>query len=403
MPRMPKPWFRAGRGWYVQIKGKKVFLGNEEKEAHQKYHAMMAGQPTPVSIPSEGVLVVAVLDAYLDWLGNKVHAASKAQRTYDWYQRYLQDFATFKTASYAIATLTIDRLEPIHVYQWVDSHPGWKNGKRGAITAVQRAFSWAARAGLLKSIGRVSPLASVEKPQQGRREQLVSDAEYRQVLTVVKDDEFRDLLELAWETGCRPHELFSVEGSYVDLANARWIFPIRLSKGKKVQRVVYLSDRALEISRRLLLKRPAGKLLVNTEENAWCVSSVKCRFQAICRALGRQRLRASGQLPPKIPRLTAEQRMDPALRIGHAAKVRERQRQVRDLARTMGTRLNLYAFRHSLITEKLVAGVDAVTVSVLAGHRDTTMISRHYAHVAQDAKHMRAAANRATRSSSASA
>ena len=37
----------------------------------------------------------------------------------------------------------------------------------------------------------------------------------------------------------------------------------------------------------------------------------------------------------------------------------------------------------------------AVTVSVLMGHRDTTMISRVYSHVGERHDHMRKAANRA--------
>src|SRR5207248_9591002 len=112
-------------------------------------------------------------------------------------------------------------------------------------------------------------------------EQLVSEEEYCEVLGLVEDDEFRDLLELSWETGCRPHELFTVEAAFVDVETGRWVFPIRLSKGKKLQRVVFLSERALEITRRLMLKRPTGPLLLNTEGVPWCISSVKCSFQII--------------------------------------------------------------------------------------------------------------------------
>jgi integrase len=36
-----------------------------------------------------------------------------------------------------------------------------------------------------------------------------------------------------------------------------------------------------------------------------------------------------------------------------------------------------------------------VTVSVLMGHRDTTMISRVYSHLTQRQEHLRQAANRA--------
>src|SRR4051794_9749164 len=125
---------------------------------------------------------------------------------------------------------------------------------------------------------------------------------------------FRDLLELSWETECRPHELFSAKASFVDLDNAHWVFPIRLSKGTKVQRVIYLSDRALEISQRLVLRRSTGPLLLNTDGNPWCISSVKCRLQVLCRELGRRRLRQAGLVSPKIPRLKLAARKDAAIR-----------------------------------------------------------------------------------------
>lgn len=281
MPRQLKPWFRDGRGWYVQLQGQQVFLGEHPAKAPKPrrdsdggwlpprtildtFYSRMAAKPTrpsvPVCIPLDGIVVASVLDAYLDWLKNRVLDGSKAQRTFDWYHNYLQDFIRFETDSYRIQDLTINQLEPVHVYQWADSHPGWKTGKRGALTAVQRVFNWAGKAGLLKSIGGRSPVVAIEKPQQGRREKLVSEDEYSQVHGTVKDQGFRDLLELSWETGCRPHELFTVEASHVDQATGRWVFPIRLSKGKKIQRVVYLSDRALEITRRLLLKHPTRVL-----------------------------------------------------------------------------------------------------------------------------------------------
>src|SRR5205814_364899 len=113
-----------------------------------------------------------------------------------------------------------------------DAQPGWKTGKRGAMTAVQRVFNWAARAGKLRSVFGRSPLAGMEKPPQGRREQLVSAAEYAVVLARVKDQPFRDLLAASWQTGARPHELFTVEASYAELDNARWVFPVRQSKGR---------------------------------------------------------------------------------------------------------------------------------------------------------------------------
>jgi integrase len=214
------------------------------------------------------------------------------------------------------------------------------------MTAVQRAFNWAAKAGLLKPVGGASPLAHLEKPQQGRREQIVTPEEYLRITARVRDREFTDLLTLSWETGVRPHELFTVEARYVDLPNARWVFPVRGSKGKKYQRVVYLTDAALEVTKRLMLKNPTGPMLRNTDGVPWCASSVSCRFQR--------------------------------------------------LRKKLGTKYSLYAVRHTFCTFALAAGkLDAVTVAVLMGHRDTTMISRHYAHLAQRADYLRDAARRA--------
>lgn len=413
MPHFPKPYFKANRRtWYVEANRKQHVLGRHPKgepfpakgkdgnwnpppEIWQAYHAIMATlpeEPSDESAPqAHHPFVRSIIDSYMDWLKKRVQAGDKAQRTYDWYHSYLLSFLKF-----ASATLTIDELQPQHVYQWVDSHEGWRTSKRSAMISVQRAFTWAAKAGLLKSIGGRSPLYGLEKPAQGRREQLISVEEYRQILDLVKDPTFRDLVELAWETGTRPQELFTVEASYVDLANARWVFPVRMSKGKKVQRVVYLTDIALAITQRLLRERTTGKLLVNNDGEPWCGSSVKCRFQRLCMALGRQRVLNLGLMPPRLPRLTKMQTQDPQLRKQHQKAVDDRTKQVRELCRAHGTMYSLYSFRHAFCTQALESGkIDAVTVSILMGHRDTTMISRHYSHLTQRVEHLRDAARKA--------
>jgi integrase len=151
-----------------------------------------------------------------------------------------------------------------------------------------------------------------------------------------------------------------------------------VSKGKKVQRVVYLSDAVLDITRRLMQRHPQGPLFRNTDGRPWCVSSVKCRFQKIRLALGRKRLRAKGLLPPRLTRLTKTQREDGAVREEHQRRLLERRKRINELTWQHGTRYSLYSFRHAFCTEALESGLDAVTVSVLMGHRDTTMISRTY-------------------------
>ena len=108
--------------------------------------------------------------------------------------------------------------------------------------------------------------------------------------------------------------------------------------------MIYLSDAALEITRRVMATNPDGPMLRNPSGSPWNRSLVKCRFHR--------------------------------------------------LKKKLGVRYNLYAFRHAYITHSLVSGIDAVTVSVLVGHKSTQMISRHYSHLHQMADHMRDAANK---------
>jgi integrase len=405
----PKPFYRPKKKrWYVQLDGKQINLGPDESEARRRYHALMTErlgdtpQPQPPT-QAEYPTVAAVVDEYFGWLKGRVGEGSKARRTLDWYAKYLKSFLRFLRSQEVPPpkepgeppALTVEKLEPIHVYRWVDANPTWKTGKRGAMTSVQRAFNWAARAGLLKSLGGRSPLASLEKPPQGRREQLVTEAEYAEVLSALTCPRARDLVELSWETGMRPHELFTAEARFFEPDNARLVFPVRLSKGKKVQRVVYLNDKALRIVSAAAAANSTGPLLRNSEGNPWRMASVNCLFQRVRRELGRRRLHRLGLLPPKIPRMTAPVRKDKTLRAEQERKVLARRKEVHRLAWEHGIKYSLYAFRHAFCTEALENGVDAVTVSVLMGHRDTTMISRVYSHLTQRQEHLRDAANRA--------
>jgi integrase len=66
-----------------------------------------------------------------------------------------------------------------------------------------------------------SPLAHFKKPRGGKREGVISDAEWKSILACVPDAELLDLLSATWETGCRPQESLQVEARHVDLANSR--------------------------------------------------------------------------------------------------------------------------------------------------------------------------------------
>src|SRR5262249_22503163 len=137
----------------------------------------------------------------------------KAPRTFDWYRDYLESFAR---------TLPPDArppdLKPFHVQHWLDGTQNWKTGKRGAVTAVQPASNWAVRLGLIEA----TPVRGVEKPRAGRRDLVISQGEFERILSLTRDEEFRDVLTVSWETGCRPQEVLAVECRHFDVEHGCW-------------------------------------------------------------------------------------------------------------------------------------------------------------------------------------
>jgi integrase len=378
VPKFPKPFFRAPRGlWYVQLDGKQINLGPDRDAAFASYHELMT-RPSRRPVATDSV--AAILDAFLDWCRHH-----RAARTYEWYRDYLQSFV-----SHAPRNLTVGKLRPIHVQQWVDAQAGWKTGKRGAIVAVQRAFNWAAKMGLIES----SPVRHVEKPRAGRRDVVITSDEYASILAHVADEEFRDLVVTCWETGCRPQEILSVEARHLDRAGSRWVFPPEEAKGKRRHRVVYLSEAALAITERLATRWPRGPLFRNTDGRPWHPYALNCRFARLRRAWGREEVARLGLVPPKIRRLTRAERADPGRRAEHDRAMEARRGEICRLTLEHGRRWCLYHFRHSFATRLLESGVDSLTVSSLLGHADGAMLARVYSHIDKSGELMRLALRR---------
>ena len=195
MARRPKPWFREGRDWFVQIEGKQHSLGRDKNDAFRRFHELMSKPKTPAVTDEH---VACILDLFLEW--TKSH---RATTTYEWYRKRLQWFLKSIPPS-----ARVGQLRPYNVQQWLDAHPNWSDThKRGCIIAVQRAFTWATKMGYLQ----VSPFVHIEKPSATQRDVVNAKREFEQILAHVRDEEFRDLLIVSWEIGCRPQESLVVE------------------------------------------------------------------------------------------------------------------------------------------------------------------------------------------------
>jgi len=215
--RQPKPWFRTSKSaWYVQYRGKKILLGghpegaaapkqtngtwNVPQEILDAFYKLMAADPANLPKPDK-ILTAQVLDLFLD------HSERHNERpTFLWYKHFVQSFTT------VYGRLPAHELKPIHVTRWLDAST-WKGGRRNAVIAVKRAFNWADKQGVLSP----NPLRNVEKPPGGRRTRLVTPAEREEILSHVKDRNFREFLTALYLTGCRPGEVAKVTAAQVDL------------------------------------------------------------------------------------------------------------------------------------------------------------------------------------------
>lgn len=392
MPRRyPQPFWRDfTQCWYVQVGKKQIRLSPDKDEAFRLYHEIMGRGPggipsSPAVSVAHSPLVVEVLDRFLDWCQR-----TNARRTYEFYRENIQRFA-----SRIPATLAVSDLKPFHVTGAMADFPNWGNNtKHDFIGAVKRALNWAADEELIER----NPLARMKKPAREARELAVTPEEYARVLETVEEPRFRDLIEMAWETGARVQELRQIEARFVDLASSRIVLPPSKAKGKKSHRVIYLTGRAGEIAARLVREWPSGALLRNSEGNAWTKDAINCAFCRLQLALGRRamaelgieakvpgRFRAEGIAPEQLERAQAR----------HRAAATKARKEAEALAREHGTKYHLGAFRKGYATEALKNGVDTVTVAHLLGHADASMVSRVYAKVQQDPKFMAEAARRA--------
>ena len=118
------------------------------------------------------------------------------------------------------------------------------------------------------------------------------------------------------------------------------IFPIDESKGELESRVIYMIPKAKAIVDRLAKENPTGVVFRNSKGTPWTKNSIKCRLTRI--------------------------------------------------TKKVGFRVIAYGARHSWATNALVdGGVDPISVAHLMGHRDTTMVSRVYSHIAKNPEFLR--------------
>lgn len=370
MPHFPKPFFKAGRGvWYVEINRKQINLGPNQDEAFRQYHQLMA-QPQEQPVSSESL--AAIIDTFLEWVERH-----RSPDTYEWYryrlQRFIERYPDLRSAN----------LRPYHVEQWADTYPLSVTSRRNYLRSVKRCMKWAKKQGYIDN----NPIEDMEVPSADQKEIVVAPDEFEHLFSYVRNQALADLITVTWQTGCRPQESLRVEARHVDLGNQRWVFRKSESKMKRITRVVYLTDTALAITKRVMLARPTGRLFTNSSGQPWTTDAVNCGFLAVQMRMGKAAMERHGEeisddeIAGFIPKLKQTKTMKGKTVKKRPAELRcEAKRKLTyKRAAELVPRYSLYALRHSWATNALQKGLDALTVAILmslpGGLRPTPKVS----------------------------
>ena len=383
---VPKPFYRKSRKtWYVQISGRQVNLGQDRIDAFRRYYEIMANPPEKrlESVDhGEGIKLSQLFDFFLEWLQH-----NRSTATYGWYQYRLQRFADF------YPDLTVSQLKPFHVQQWVDQYQEHATTtSRNYMRSVKSCLKWATRQGYIER----DPIAGLEVPAGEARDVFIPKDEFDQILAAISESNLRDLMIVTYETGCRPQESLRLEIRHVDLNAQRWVLPRSEAKGKKAPRAVYLTPVAAEIVKRLIAGRTDGFVFRNSNGKKWTVSAVNCAFTRIrdrfgIAAMDEQKIQIpESEIEAQIKKLRLV-RMQAGKEVPKTkAEIRcEAKRKVRKrMAHQYAPKYSLYALRHSWATNALQSGVDSLTVAILMGHKDPSMLVKVYQHLSHNPKHL---------------
>jgi integrase len=332
MSRIAKPWFRKQTGWWMVTVG-----GRQHKLAEGRENKKLAQKKF-----CELQLLVAEAPESAD-----VRVASICDAFLQWSERH-QAAETYRGNSFYVQSfceacgyLPVADLRPHHVTKWTDSKAWGPTSQFNAVRAAQRVFNWAVEQKLLLQ----NPIKGMKRPRQESRDSYASEEEIRALLRGAAPA-FRLFLFALRQTGARPSEVRELTWDWV--YDDHWALSKHKTVGKTGQpRVIRLTRKMRRLMGFLRRKSKSKYVFVNCHGNKWTSNAVRLQMQRLRKRLG-----------------------------------------LRD-------NLCAYEIRHAFGTFGIVNGVDIATLAELMGHRDTTMISRVYGHLANQNDHLAAAVAKA--------
>lgn len=340
MPHFPKPRYRKDRGvWVVEVRKTLHTLGPDKDAAFEAYHRLMADPAVRAESPAVRRGEVPTVTQAGDLYLDHVRA-TKAPAT------YATERARVEIACDAFGDRRLDRLEPGEVERWLASGRWSDSTRRAYLRALRSLVRFARRRPTC--YGGPDPTAEVPLPKATRRERVLDPEELSRLLAAATPP-FREFLEALAVSGARPDAL-----SNLDARSIRWEAGEATVRSKGRSYTLILTDRLRAILGPLAERYPTGPLFRTARGERWTRNSIRLRM----------------------------------------ARLREKAGVSADVV--------AYTLRHTFATDALARGESPAVVAEIMGHRDMSMLSRHYAHLARRRGALREAAGRAAGSVPAS-
>jgi integrase len=328
--RAKEPWFREEDGCYYTTKrGQQINLGPDKGKAWDEFRRVHSTKTVDAS------QAAAVCDAFLGHVQQ-----TRSRDVFRKYRIFLSSFCR------DWGGLKVEQLKKHHLTKWMGQRDSWSPTTRDeAGGCVKTCFQWAEEEDLILK----NPFLAFRRGNgRTRRDRLLSDQEYRLLLSKARGD-YRKILEVLRLTGARPGEIRKLTVTMLDVANSCCVLPPGQHKtGKKTEepRIIWLCPEALAILRRQAKKHGEGHLFRDRFDKPFSAFSVRDRFQRLRDDCG------------------------------------------------FGKDVTMYVLRHAYATEALTR-LDVATVAELMGHKSTTTLVKNYSHLVKKKGYMLDAAKKA--------
>jgi integrase len=350
-------YYKSRRGYYTWFRNQQIKLakGPDDKPTGPTYLAALKKFTELLELANadtadQGNTVRLICDLYAQHLERNGKKASL---------RIFLDTCTSAIERFGDKTLA--EFKVYHVTGWLEEMAKPRRDRKGrvgkwgetyqamALRTLTCALNWAKKQGLITR-HCLDQKGVVRRGKRSRGEEAyIPHAVYNKLIGTVSQN-FRDMILLLHDTGCRPAEAYHVEGRYYRPAEKVIVYPGEPRPGEFVwknarrvgrDRVIYLNDELVKVIERRVKLYPEGPVFRTKRGRRWSNEAVSIALRWYAKRLSI------------------------------------------DVAPTA------YGFRHSFATDWLLSGGSIKVLADLIG-TSVAMIEKHYGHLQVDKARMRA-------------